>query len=102
MADFVRARQLRQHETWAEKLVWRWLRDRRFSGWTFPFLRAIVRPIQSRVFPKTRKPFPPLLGREGIALRPQERENCQAEVRLATGRMKAVRQKSNPAGEVGC
>lgn len=35
MADRQRARQLRQHETWAEKLMWRWLRDRRFSGYKF-------------------------------------------------------------------
>ena len=35
MADFVRARQLRQQETWAEKLIWRWLRARRFSGYKF-------------------------------------------------------------------
>ena len=35
MADPVRARQLRQVETWAEKLMWRWLRDRRFSGYKF-------------------------------------------------------------------
>lgn len=31
----VRARQLRRQETWAEKLIWRWLRDRRFSGYKF-------------------------------------------------------------------
>ena len=30
-----RARQLRQQETWAEKLVWRWLRDRRFADYKF-------------------------------------------------------------------
>jgi len=35
MSDTERARQLRQTETWAEKLVWRWLRDRRFSGYKF-------------------------------------------------------------------
>jgi ATP-dependent helicase HrpA/adenine-specific DNA-methyltransferase len=35
MADIARARQLRQAETWAEKLMWRWLRDRRFSGYKF-------------------------------------------------------------------
>jgi len=29
------ARTLRKKETWAEKLVWRWLRDRRFSGYKF-------------------------------------------------------------------
>jgi very-short-patch-repair endonuclease len=29
------ARQLRKKETWAEKLMWRWLRDRRFSGYKF-------------------------------------------------------------------
>ncbi len=35
MAVIERARQLRKKETWAEKLVWRWLRDRRFSGYKF-------------------------------------------------------------------
>ena len=35
MADTQRARQLRQIETWAEKLMWRWLRDRRFSDYKF-------------------------------------------------------------------
>jgi very-short-patch-repair endonuclease len=35
MADTERARQLRRTETWAEKLMWRWLRDRRFSGYKF-------------------------------------------------------------------
>ena len=35
MADFKRARQLRKNETWAEKLLWSWLRDRRFSGYKF-------------------------------------------------------------------
>ena len=35
MADAERARQLRQQETWAEKLMWRWLRDRRFGGYKF-------------------------------------------------------------------
>jgi len=35
MAEITRARQLRQDETWAEKLLWRWLRDRRFSGYKF-------------------------------------------------------------------
>jgi very-short-patch-repair endonuclease len=35
MADTARARQLRKKETWAEKLVWRWLRDRRFSSYKF-------------------------------------------------------------------
>ena len=29
------ARQLRKKETWAEKLIWRWLRDRRFSNYKF-------------------------------------------------------------------
>ena len=29
------ARSLRRHPTWAEKLLWRWLRDRRFSGYKF-------------------------------------------------------------------
>ena len=35
MADIERARQLRKDDTWAEKLMWRWLRDRRFSGYKF-------------------------------------------------------------------
>jgi len=35
MAGIERARQLRRDETWAEKLMWRWLRDRRFSGYKF-------------------------------------------------------------------
>jgi len=35
MASTERARQLRQVETWAEKLMWRWLRDRRFNGYKF-------------------------------------------------------------------
>src|SRR6266536_6420713 len=35
MADIERARQLRKDETWAEKLLWRWLRDRRFSHYKF-------------------------------------------------------------------
>ena len=35
MADIERARQLRKKETWAEKLVWNWLRDRRFSSYKF-------------------------------------------------------------------
>ena len=35
MADIARARQLRKAETWAEKLMWSWLRDRRFSGYKF-------------------------------------------------------------------
>ncbi|HRI14016.1 MAG TPA: endonuclease domain-containing protein [Verrucomicrobiota bacterium] len=29
------ARQLRRNLTWAERLVWRWLRDRRFEGYKF-------------------------------------------------------------------
>ncbi len=29
------ARVLRKHPTWAEKLMWRWLRDRRFSAYKF-------------------------------------------------------------------
>ncbi len=29
------ARALRKKPTWAEKLVWRWLRDRRFTGYKF-------------------------------------------------------------------
>jgi very-short-patch-repair endonuclease len=35
MADTKLARRLRKVETWAEKLMWRWLRDRRFSGYKF-------------------------------------------------------------------
>jgi ATP-dependent helicase HrpA/adenine-specific DNA-methyltransferase len=35
MADTQRARQFRKTETWAEKLMWRWLRARRFSGYKF-------------------------------------------------------------------
>jgi len=35
MANIKLARQLRKQETWAEKLVWSWLRDRRFSGYKF-------------------------------------------------------------------
>ena len=35
MAEIERARELRQVVTWAEKLMWRWLRDRRFSGYKF-------------------------------------------------------------------
>ncbi|MGA3265245.1 MAG: DUF559 domain-containing protein [Verrucomicrobiota bacterium] len=35
MVDIGRARQLRQTQTWAEKLMWRWLRDRRFSHYKF-------------------------------------------------------------------
>ena len=41
MADIQRARQLRKDETWAEKLVWRWLRGRRFSGYKFRRQHAI-------------------------------------------------------------
>ena len=29
------ARMLRKRDTWAEKLLWRWLRDRRFSSYKF-------------------------------------------------------------------
>jgi very-short-patch-repair endonuclease len=29
------ARALRKHDTWAEKLLWTWLRDRRFSTYKF-------------------------------------------------------------------
>ena len=35
VADVARARQLRQAETWAEKLAWRWLCGRRFTGCKF-------------------------------------------------------------------
>ena len=29
------ARMMRKHDTWAEKLMWTWLRDRRFSAYKF-------------------------------------------------------------------
>ena len=29
------ARKLRKADTWAEQLLWRWLRDRRFSAYKF-------------------------------------------------------------------
>ena len=35
MAATERARQLRKKCTWAEKLVWQWLRGRRFGGYKF-------------------------------------------------------------------
>ena len=35
MAQIARARQLRRKRTWAEKALWRLLRDRRFSGYKF-------------------------------------------------------------------
>src|SRR5918999_2508245 len=35
MANIARARVLRRKQTWAEKLMWSWLRDRRFNGWKF-------------------------------------------------------------------
>jgi very-short-patch-repair endonuclease len=35
MAHIERARAFRKTETWAEKLMWRWLRDRRFSRYKF-------------------------------------------------------------------
>ena len=35
MPDTNRARSLRQHPAWAEKLVWSWLRDRRFNAYKF-------------------------------------------------------------------
>ena len=35
MGDIEFARRLRKEETWAEKLVWRWLRDRRFTNYKF-------------------------------------------------------------------
>jgi very-short-patch-repair endonuclease len=35
MSTKERARVLRKEPTWAEKLMWRWLRDRRFSGYKF-------------------------------------------------------------------
>ena len=35
MPDHNRARAMRKKPTWAEKLMWRWLRDRRFNGYKF-------------------------------------------------------------------
>ena len=35
MADIERASQLRKDETWEEKLVWSWVRGRRFSSYKF-------------------------------------------------------------------
>ena len=35
MSAVDRARALRQRATWAETLLWRWLRDRRFAGYKF-------------------------------------------------------------------
>ena len=35
MSDIERARALRKKPTWAENLVWSWLRDRRFSAYKF-------------------------------------------------------------------
>ena len=35
MANIERARDLRQKRTWAQRLVWSWLRDRRFSTYKF-------------------------------------------------------------------
>ena len=35
MTPIERARSLRKQSTWAEKLVWSWLRDRRFSAYKF-------------------------------------------------------------------
>ena len=35
MGNTQRARALRKRPTWAEKLMWRWLRDRRFTGYKF-------------------------------------------------------------------
>ena len=35
MANVERARRLRKTETWAERLMWKWLRDRRFSAYKF-------------------------------------------------------------------
>ena len=35
MADTKRARQLRKKETWAERLLWSWLRGRRFNSYKF-------------------------------------------------------------------
>jgi very-short-patch-repair endonuclease len=35
MPDIDRARALRKKSTWAEKLMWSWLRDRRFNAYKF-------------------------------------------------------------------
>ena len=35
MAEIQLARRLRKNDTWAEKLLWRWLRDRRFNRYKF-------------------------------------------------------------------
>ena len=35
MGNIARARALRKKRTWAQKLVWSWLRDRRFSSYKF-------------------------------------------------------------------
>jgi very-short-patch-repair endonuclease len=35
VANTGQARRLRKKETWAEDLMWRWLRDRRFNGYKF-------------------------------------------------------------------
>ena len=35
MVSTKRVRELRQHSTWAEKLMWRWLRNRRFNSYKF-------------------------------------------------------------------
>jgi ATP-dependent helicase HrpA/adenine-specific DNA-methyltransferase len=35
MPDIESDQQLRKKETWAEKLVWSWLRNRRFTGYKF-------------------------------------------------------------------
>jgi very-short-patch-repair endonuclease len=35
MPDIARARKLRKAETWAEKLLWSWLRDRRLGSYKF-------------------------------------------------------------------
>jgi len=35
MASIKVARLLRKNDSWAERLMWKWLRDRRFSGYKF-------------------------------------------------------------------
>src|SRR5262245_40156053 len=35
MADIQHARQFRKGGTWAERLMWHWLRNRRFTGYKF-------------------------------------------------------------------
>ena len=43
MAGIVNARSLRKKSTWAEKLMWSWLRDRRFNGCKFRRQQPVAR-----------------------------------------------------------